>query len=65
VTLQLSPDALSDDDEIAPLAAVDEAMFNEGLGLAGRELLEAGVAGMVRDVQGVLPYFADRAISAE
>lgn len=62
---QLSPDALSDDDEISPLAAVDEGMFNEGLGLAGRELLEAGVAGLVRDIEGVLPYFTDLAVSAE
>jgi hypothetical protein len=62
---QLSPDALSEEDAIAPLRAVDETMFNDGLGLAGRELLDQGVAGMVRDIQGVLPYFADMAVSAE
>lgn len=44
---------------------VDAAAFEEGLGLAGKELLAAGVAGMVADVQGVLPYFSSMALSAE
>ena len=61
----LSPDALTGDDEVPALGAVDEAMFNEGLGLAGAELLAAGVAGMVADVGSVLPYFSELARSAE
>lgn len=65
VNRQLSPDSLSDDDEVAPLGLVDEDMFNDGLGLAGKELLEAGVAGMMDDINGVLPYFAELAVSAE
>ncbi|KAI8471274.1 MAG: hypothetical protein J3K34DRAFT_458401 [Monoraphidium minutum] len=65
VTRQLAPDAMTGDDEVAPLGAVTEAAFNEGLGLAGKELLEQGVAGMVRDTQAVLPYFEQMAVSAE
>jgi hypothetical protein len=44
---------------------VDEALFNESLSMAGKELLDAGVAGMVADIKGVLPYFTDLAVSAE
>jgi hypothetical protein len=65
VVRALSPDALTDDDEVAPLGAVDEGLFNESLSMAGRELLDAGLAGMVADVKGVLPYFTDLAVSAE
>ncbi|GBG00054.1 transaldolase [Raphidocelis subcapitata] len=61
----LSPDALSDDDEVPALGQVDEEMFKDGLGLAASELLAAGVAGMVADVKTVLPYFSELARSAE
>jgi hypothetical protein len=36
----LAPDTLGDDDDVAPLGAVTEEAFNDGLGLAGRELLD-------------------------
>lgn len=65
VARQLAPDVLSDEDAVPPLGQVDAAAFEEGLGLAGKELLAAGVAGMVADVQGVLPYFSSMALSAE
>ncbi|KIY99632.1 transaldolase [Monoraphidium neglectum] len=61
----LAPDTLGDDDDVAPLGAVTEEAFNDGLGLAGRELLDQGVAGMVADIRGVLPYFEQMAVSAE
>jgi hypothetical protein len=50
---------------VPELPKLDEAAFNEGLGLAGKELLAAGVAGLVADVQAVLPYFSALAKSAE
>lgn len=45
--------------------AVTEAMFNEQLGPAGSELLKAGLSGLVRDVETVLPFFKSRATGME
>jgi transaldolase len=44
---------------------ITEAMFNEQLGPAGEELLGAGLAGLVRDVETVLPFFKSRATGME
>lgn len=51
--------------ELADLGPIDEARFNEGLGLAGRELLKNGLDGLVRDVETVLPFFRARATGME
>jgi hypothetical protein len=55
----------ADEDDAARMAPMNEAAFKDGLGLAGSELLAAGVAGLVGDVQSVLPYFGAMAVSAE
>lgn len=44
---------------------LSEAAFEEQLGPCGRELLAGGVAGLVRDVETVLPYFKSRATGME
>lgn len=65
VRVMLRPGAVPDGDEVPEIARVDEEMFNDGLGLAGKELLAQGVAGLVADVEAVLPYFSGIATSAE
>lgn len=47
--------------DVANRGAIDEATFKEQLGPAGEELLKAGLSGLVRDVQTVLPFFKSRA----
>jgi hypothetical protein len=51
--------------DMEDVGAVTEASFNEKLGVAGAELLKAGVDGLVRDVQTVLPFFKSRATGME
>lgn len=51
--------------DITDKGAVTEAMFNEQLGVAGSELLKAGLDGLVRDVETVLPFFKSRATGME
>jgi hypothetical protein len=48
--------------EVPPVTATT---FKEQLGLAGEELLAAGMAGLIKDVSTLLPYFASRTSSAE
>jgi hypothetical protein len=48
--------------EVPPVTA---ATFKEQLGLAGEELLAAGMAGLVKDVDTLLPYFASRTSGTE
>jgi hypothetical protein len=44
---------------------VTEATFKERLGVAGEELLKAGLDGLVRDVNTVLPFLRSRATGSE
>lgn len=60
----LSPAAAAAD-PMAEVAPVTEASFQEQLGPAGSELLSAGLAGLVRDVQTLLPYFEGMAKGSE
>ena len=45
--------------------AIDEAAFNEQLGVAGAELLSAGLKGLEADVADVLPYLSAMANGAD
>jgi hypothetical protein len=65
VQLRLSPDLPIGDDEADNLGQIDEASFDAWLGPAGRQLLGAGVRGMVSDVEALLPYFGAMALRAE
>lgn len=47
------------------MGPVSEGEFNEKLGAAGSELLKAGLNGLVRDVETVLPFFKSRATGME
>lgn len=60
----LSPKAAAASD-MAQLPPITEAEFNERLGVAGSELLKAGLDGLRRDVATVLPFFKSRATGME
>lgn len=60
----LSPAAAAASD-LANMGAISEAQFNEMLGPCGSELLAQGLAGLVRDVETVLPYFKTMATGNE
>ncbi|KAF8072691.1 AL21 [Scenedesmus sp. PABB004] len=60
VSRPLSPSAAAAAD-MADVGAVSAERFEAELGPAGRELLGAGLAGLVRDVETVLPYFKSMA----
>ncbi|WIA08686.1 hypothetical protein OEZ85_008111 [Tetradesmus obliquus] len=60
----LSPAAAAASD-LANMGAISEAQFNEMLGPCGSELLAQGLAGLVRDVETVLPYFKAMATGNE
>lgn len=57
--------AASQASDVANRGAITEATFKEQLGPAGEELLKAGLSGLVRDVQTVLPFFKSRATGME
>ncbi|PSC70606.1 putative transaldolase [Micractinium conductrix] len=62
VDARLSPQ-LAQAAEFLPeeLATVDEARFNEGLGMAGKELLAEGVSRLVEDANKLEPFFLNLA----
>ena len=45
--------------------SITEASFNEQLGVAGAELLAAGLKGLERDIADVLPYLSAMATGAD
>jgi len=51
--------------EVAQVDDVTAATFKEELGLAGEQLLAQGLAGMVKDVTSLLPFFASRTSGTE
>jgi transaldolase len=60
----LSPAAAAASD-LADMGPISESQFNEMLGPCGKELLQQGLAGLVRDVETVLPYFKAMATGQE
>lgn len=60
----LSPAAAKASD-MQDKGAITEQTFTEQLGPAGSELLKAGLDGLVRDVEIVLPFFRSRATGME
>lgn len=53
--------------EFAPeeTTEITQQLFQDGLGQAGLELLEAGVKGLVADIDRLEPYFSKLAIGME
>lgn len=49
----------------AALPPVTAASFADALGVAGKELLDVGLKGLVQDVEGMLPYLRTMSVGSE